>query len=474
MDGRRYANEWAAGDEPWIGVRADWPLRGANPLDQLVSVTPSDLATHGLILGATGSGKTTCLHHLIAQDLQRGHSLVVLDYRGDLVSAALELCSRCVPPERVKVIDLREKVRPFGFNPLLGAGEPYFRALGVLDALEHEAESWGVQLAETLRNGLLLLAECGGTLLKLERLFYDTAFLETCLRQARTDGLVAFWSRFLDLSRDKQTALASPVLNKVSLLIATPALRAMLGHPDPIDLRRHLDTPGSVLLVSLAVDETHGAGRMLGNLVLSAITREIFGRVSRAESSRNPVRIIVDEFEHFSAREFEHLLAEGRRFKCSLILANQVLAQLNPRVRSMLLNNVGFKAFFRTGREDSSALSRDLFGDKRAYDFTDLPTGYCVCWQKEKGVIELEVNEPLLSRVGELSNGAAQYRQAVFSQTRIVPAPLPIPPGPRSLPATVKHQSVTIEPARVVLPAPSAEKEVPRGLVVDLEDWLCG
>ena len=454
---------------PWIGVRADWPLHGPNPLDHLVSVTPADLATHGLVLGATGSGKTTLLHHLIAQDLERGNSLVVLDYRGDLVSAVLELCASRISPERVKVIDLREKERPLGFNPLLGAGEPYFRALNVLDVLASEAESWGVQLAEYLRNSLLLLAETQSSLVDLERIFFDPDFLRSLLHLAQTDSLTAFWSRFLELSPDKQAALASPVHNKMSLLLATPALRRMLGHSKPFDLGRHLDTAGSVLLVSLAVDETHAAGRMLGNLVLAAISREIFARVSRSEGSRNPVRLVVDEFEHFNSDLFEHLLAEGRRFKCPLLLANQVLAQLSPRFRSMLLNNVGLKALFRTGREDSAVLSRDIFGDPRAYNFSELPTGYCVLWQKNKGWIEIEVNAPLLEHIGRLSTDGAEFRRCVFEQVPkcgiSAPRPRPLPqrrpepapsPGPQNYPASL--------PPRVP----------PRNLVANLEDWLCG
>ena len=124
-----------------IGVEADWMLHSEEPWNHLVSVTPQDLATHALIIGATGSGKTVLLHHLIAQDLERGHSVCVLDLRGDLVSAVVEMCAAGVDPKLLRIIDLREKLRPFGFDPLHGRGEPYFRALSVLDVVAKESES---------------------------------------------------------------------------------------------------------------------------------------------------------------------------------------------------------------------------------------------------------------------------------------------------------------------------------------------
>src|SRR5207253_7000538 len=144
---------------------------------------------------------------------------------------------------------------------------------------------------------------------------------------------------------------------------STQALRRMLGHSHLLDLGRHLDTPGSIFLVSLAVDELHAAGRMVGRLALANLCREIFARVGIPESMRNPVRVFIDEFEHFGLSEIETVLAEGPRFGLSLVVAHQTLAQLSPRMRSMVLANVGTNVIFRRGREAGATLSRDLAGD---------------------------------------------------------------------------------------------------------------
>ncbi len=395
----------------WIGVRKGWTDRGL--AQNLVSLPPETMRTHVYVIGSTGTGKTNLFHHLFAQDIRLGHSFCVLDLRGDLVASALALCSGNIDPNCVRLIDLRERERPQGFNPLYGAGEPYFRALNVLDVVSSESESWGVQLAETLRNALLLFAEVAEPLTSLESLFYDRAFLHNCLAKCETDSVRAFWLRFDGLSVDRKAAFATPVINKVSLLLSTDGLRAMLGHSQPLDLGHHLNTRGSITLVSLAADEMHGAGRMMGRLVLSSVCREIFARLHTPESKRNPVRLYVDEFEHFGMSEFEHILAEGRRFGLSLVLAHQTLAQLSARMRSMILNNVGTKIVFRSGREDSSTLSKDLTGDSQAFAMHQLPVGEAILWRRGIEPIHLEVNSPLLKDVGRHSAGSRAFADAV-------------------------------------------------------------
>jgi hypothetical protein len=458
----------------WIGAFAHWERYNLEAWQSLVSVPPEWLKTHAIVIGRTGCGKTTLVHHLISQDVVLGHSFIILDLRGDLVTAVLEICAGRVDPTLVKILDLRERRRPLGFDPLSGGGEPYFRALHVLEVLAQESESWGVQLAETLRHALMLLAEAGRPLTELERLLTDSKWRRACQGIARTDGGSSFWARFDALSTDKQISLVMPVLNKASLIFATSSLRAILGHPAPLDLARHINTPGSILLVSLAGEELYAAGRMIGSLVLSSVCREIFARIGTPENRRNPVRLYVDEFEHFGSRDFETILAEGRRFGLSLVLAHQTLAQLSPRQRSLILNNVGTKFVFRTGREDGATLSRDLTGDPNAFDFVSYPVGRAAMWHSGQGVTEIEINAPLFQSVGALSPDGAAFLERVYSEShsqtvrirRSMPEPAqasaPLPPAPRQSKVPPVRTSDDTRPASPLNVKPES-----------LEDWLC-
>ena len=158
----------------WIGAWKGWQNLCTTLGDALVELTPADLSTHALVIGPTGIGKTILLIHLMAGYLLRGHSFIVLDARGDLAMSVVELAARAgIDPSLVRFFNLREKLQPLGFNPLAGAGEAYYRALGLVDAVAAQSESWGVQLAETFRYAMLILAESGSNLTQLEALFYD-------------------------------------------------------------------------------------------------------------------------------------------------------------------------------------------------------------------------------------------------------------------------------------------------------------
>jgi len=360
-----------------------------------VDLSARDLARHAYLLGSTGCGKTTVILKLIEADIRADHSLVVVDLRGDLVSGALGLCEQLgVDPDRVSLLDLREKDRPTGFNPLAGAGEPYVRALHVLDVVASEAESWGVQLEETLRSALLLLANSSEPLTKLEAVFYDRRFRMQCLNSVTDDGLIAFWGRYDDLSAEKQQAWALPVLNKVTSLLAVPTLRAILSGENGVVLSDILKTKGHILLVSLAVDELHRSSRMLGSLVVSAISREMMARVNVPERNRNPVRLYVDEFENMASESFEGLIAEGRRFGLTLVLSHQTLSQLPVKLRSVVRNNVGVQVLFQCGFEDARLVARELPAGIDATTLRALEVGQAFLMLRDGTAKSVQFNPP--------------------------------------------------------------------------------
>lgn len=389
--------------------------------DETFNLDTPDLSRHAYILGSTGCGKTSLILQLIEKDLQDGHSLVILDMRGDLVAGALSLCeSKGVDPKRVRLLDLREKNLVQGFNPLAGAGEPFIRALHVLDVVAAESASWGVQLEETLRSALLVLAGAREPLTKIAQLFYDPNFRRHCLHPASDEDLIAFWDRYDAMSVEKQQSWALPVLNKVSSLLAVPNLRKVLcGNPE-LNLGEVLNERGSVLLVALAVDEFHRSSRMLGSLVVSAIAREILGRVEIPERDRNPVRLYVDEFENMASESFEGLIAEGRRFKLSLILSHQTLSQIQHRLRSVIRNNVGVQLLFQCGFEDARSLANELPEGLGMAQIRELTVGQAIVMTRDGEAGTVQFNAPPKPRPIQK---VLDYRRRVLSRLSAQPVP---------------------------------------------------
>ena len=70
-----------------------------------------ELARHGLLCGATGSGKSRLLEHLLDQQLREGCSVVLIDPKGDLANLLLNFpglqCEEFLP--WINLDDARQK-----------------------------------------------------------------------------------------------------------------------------------------------------------------------------------------------------------------------------------------------------------------------------------------------------------------------------------------------------------------------------
>jgi hypothetical protein len=335
----------------------------------IVALWPEARLRHLYVLGATGTGKTNLLLRLIESDIKNRRAFCVIDLRGDLVDRILLRLANSAPPEawreRLLLMDLRDSERVVGFNPLLGEGDVYNRALHLLAVLQRQAGSWGVQIEDTLRNCLFALAETGWSLLEVEPLLTNAAFRAQVLRQVTDTQVKSFFRRFDAMSSASQVSWAQAALNKLSPLLSIPSLRLTFGQRQTVSFRRLLDKqPGMIVLVALAVDRLHEAARLTGGMVVSSFQTAIMSRADQPESERVPVHLYVDEFESMATDRFEAIVAEGRRFGLGLTLSHQNITQLSPNLRHVLRNNVHTQAYFQTGALDARELAKEIGGGK--------------------------------------------------------------------------------------------------------------
>lgn len=386
---RRAPEVPAPGDALSLGSAQ--PLGGSGP-DGDLRLTAEERRRHLYVLGATGSGKTNLLVQLIGSDVEAGRSAIVLDLRGDLVDRVLlRLAASDDPslPGRLRLLDLRDEAFVTGFNPLLGKGEIHARAYHLLGVIRSQAESWGVQLEETARNGLLALAERRLSLLELEPLLTDDAVRAEVLAGVGDPYVRSFFGRYDALSADKRLAWALPVLNKVTPLLAIPRIRLMLGSSRSLDWSEVIDgASGRIVLVSLAVDRLHSAAYLVGGLLVSAIQNAAMARADIPEKRRLPVSLYIDEFETMASESFSAIVAEGRRFGLSLTLSHQNLTQVPAGLRSVLRNNVHTQIYFQTGATDAAELASEISADVPKEEL-------------KKALLSLKVGEAFVNRRGE-------------------------------------------------------------------------
>jgi Type IV secretion-system coupling protein DNA-binding domain len=326
---------------------------------------------HLYAIGGTGSGKTNCLMNLVSHDIQMGRALCLFDLRGDMVDRVLlQLAAQETPTtigKRLVIIDLRRSAEGegiVGINPLAyhGSSDPYAHAMHLLGIFRKNAESWGVQLEETLRNCLIALSLTGWTLLEIDPLLSNAAFRQEVMQGVTDSHVRSFFARYDALPLDQQNTWRLAVMNKITPLLAVPHLRRLLGQRIPtVDLATMLDTvPGAIVLIALAVDRLQESAHLLGGLLLSSLESAILGRVDIPEEKRVPVHLYVDEFENMAGDRFASIIAEGRRFGLGLTLSHQNLAQLPATLRDVIRNNVATQLLFSTGAVDASELSKEV------------------------------------------------------------------------------------------------------------------
>jgi DNA helicase HerA-like ATPase len=333
----------------------------------IVTLSPEQRLTHTYLIGGTGSGKTNTLLNLIANDLRNGLTVVVVDLRGDLVDRILRRLFASHESmwlmHHLVLVDLRDEHSVTPFNPLVGDGDAYSRALFVHAVLRREADSWGVQMDETVRNSLIALAETGWSLLEIEPLLTNPAFRQSVLERVSDPYVKSFFARYGALSEEKQQSWRLPVLNKITPFLMVPRLRRMFGARTTLPLSSLLNVErGTVLLVSLAVDRLHEAAHLAGGLIVSALQNAMMARVDTPEAARPPVMMYVDEFQNFvpASDRFAQVVSEGRRFGLGLTLSHQNLSQLPASLSEVIRNNIATQILFQTGALDASDLAREI------------------------------------------------------------------------------------------------------------------
>lgn len=321
-------------------------------------------STRGLyILGATGTGKTSLLKHLIASDLEQGRGLVALETNGDLIRELADT----VPPERAKdvvLLDLTDRTHAVGFNPFASGADPSLVADQINELFARIwAAFWGPRTAQLAHMGLLTLARRpGSTLLDLPRLYLDAGFRSQVLADLDDPvGLGPDWQWFERLSPAEQINVTSPLLNKARQIVARPAIRAIVGQAKPKLTMRQIIDRQKVLLVHLPKGLIGAeTAQLMGCLILTSFWQAMAERTALAPSERHPFALYVDEVQDFASAPvpWDELFAQGRKYGCMVTVAHQNLSQLPRELREVILANARSKAVFALGSQDARVMEK--------------------------------------------------------------------------------------------------------------------
>jgi hypothetical protein len=327
-----------------------------------------DRRSHLYAIGQTGVGKSTLLKSLILQDIRAGRGCALLDPHGDLADELLNY----IPRGRTDDVVLFEPAHlphPPAFNPLatVPPDDRPLVAAGVVSAMRHVwASSWGPRSEYLLYCAVAALLDHGArrggaTLLGLPRLFVDTVYRQRVAHDCLDLRVRSFWlDEFPSYPERLQAEAVAPLQNKVGMLLSVPALRNVLSQVHSTIKPAAIMDDHRIFIANLSKGRLgEQPSFLLGSLLLTSFALAALGRANVPEEQRTDFILYIDEFQSFAASEsFAAVLSEARKYRFSLALFHQYLAQLPELTREAVLGNVGTLICFRVGEEDAAHLSR--------------------------------------------------------------------------------------------------------------------
>lgn len=247
----------------------------------------------------------------------------------------------------------------------------------------------------------MLLLEAEGaqnvTLEDVPRVFQERDYRMLLVECCANQHVRAFWDKTVNaITHDEiePPNVAPYITSKFEPLLGSRAIRTIIGrHTTTLDFGALMDGEQAVL-ISLAKGMLGtNEARVLGLLLLQQIQIACMGRARQPRATRRPVTLYVDEAHSFIGGALMELLAEARKFRLSLVLATQTMAQLYGRTSRALpqivLGNVANLLVLRVGVQDAELFEPWFRPAVNAEDLIGLPDFTCCARILEGGRVEL-------------------------------------------------------------------------------------
>ncbi len=365
--------EAKAGSAPApINAKAEGIILGKNIYhgkETIVHVGREDRVRHMYVIGQTGTGKTNILKNMIIQDIRNGDGCCFIDPHGSDVQDILSL----IPPERAKDViyfDPSYTARPMGLNMLeYDESKPEQKTfvvnemMAIFNQLFDMKVGGGAMFEQYFKNAAFLVMEhpeSGSTLLEITRVLADKAFRDMKLSHCKNPIITQFWVSAEKTTGDQGLANFVPYISsKFDTFITNDIMRPIvLQQKSVFDFRKIMDDK-KILLVNLSKGKLGDINsKLIGLIIVAKITMAALSRVDMFGSGQKPndFYLYIDEFQNVTTPSIASILSEARKYRLSLNIAHQYIAQLPDDIKNAVFGNVGNMAVFRVGPEDAEFL----------------------------------------------------------------------------------------------------------------------
>jgi hypothetical protein len=334
-----------------------------------VFVSDDDRRRHAYIVGKTGTGKTELLKYLIMQDIKAGHGVAFIDPHGDAAEDILSM----VPPERAEDViyfNPADTERPIGMNMLEAQTEQekHFVATYIVGLMyklydPHKTGIIGPRFEHAIRNAMLtVMSEPGNTFVEVVRVLTDANFVQELLPKVDDPIVRRYWTDQIAQTSDfHKSEVLDYIVSKFGRFVTNRMMRNIIGQSQSAFNLRDIMDNRKILIVNLSkgrVGEENS--NFLGLVLVPKILVAAMSRQDVPEDQRPDFFLYVDEFQNFATETFADILAEARKFRLNLIVANQFIGQIEEEVKNAVFGNVGTVINFRVGVTDANYLQHEF------------------------------------------------------------------------------------------------------------------
>ncbi|MEK7150360.1 MAG: TraM recognition domain-containing protein [Patescibacteria group bacterium] len=359
-----------------VDIAKDGIVLGINKhrnMETKIYMTKEDRLRHFYTIGQTGTGKTTLLKNMITQDIMAGEGVCMIDPHGSDIQDILAI----IPKERYEDViyfDPSYTDRPMALNMLeYDARYPEQKTFVVNELFSifqklygAVPESMGPMFEQYFRNATMLVIddpESGNTLLDVSRVMSNKAFRDMKVSRCRNPVVVQFWREVAEKAGG-ESSLANMVpyiTSKFDVFLANDIMRPIIAQEKSSFNFREIMDNKKILLVNLAKGRLGDINaNLIGLILVGKILMSALSRVDSLGKDLPPFYLYIDEFQNITTNSISTILSEARKYKLSLNIAHQFIAQLEEGIKDSVFGNVGSMAVFRVGAEDAEFLEKQF------------------------------------------------------------------------------------------------------------------
>lgn len=357
-------------DTPADGITIGINRYGAE--ETKVNFGAGDRLRHCYVIGQTGTGKTSLLKNMIMQDMANGEGVAYIDPHGTDIEDILA----AVPPDRIEDViyfDPAYTARPMGLNMLeYDESRPELKTFvvdevyNIFRKLYNDIpEAFGPMFEQYYRNAAQLVVEdqeSGSTLLEIPRVMADSEFRNMKIAKCKNPVIINFWRKIAEQAGGEASLenIVPYISSKIDVFTANDIMRPIVAQQHSAFNFREIMDGKKIFLANLSkgrLGERNAS--LLGLVLVSKFLQAAFSRVD-SKGTLPTFYLYIDEFQNFATDSISTILSEARKYKLSLTIAHQFIAQLDEKIRDAVIGNVGTKVAFRIGTTDAEFLEKQF------------------------------------------------------------------------------------------------------------------